>query len=262
MLTSPTRYGKLLVYAQWWTGDQDQMMALLRLIADLHKEPSQIAEFVMFPRCGTRNHGLSAIEELRKKFIVYESCSRRLMSGWPRGPNAMAMDVFKETYELWQAGKFTYDATMLMEADSVPLEAKFLTTLWKEWVGQEKLVLGHWDGSKSDLSDSHMNGNLLFHPSIVDYNKDMAYGEPSFKGGWDFKFWPVIQPRATPSRKIFSDYHLNTPTNPLDSPERLFCQRCHTHPDNPLVGEMLDISWLHGTKGYDAIKMVRDKLLS
>lgn len=256
----PIKYGKMLIYAQRWAGDQDQMMELLSLIADLEPHHNEIAEFVMFPRFDCRTRYYDKIHKLATKFPVHESRSKRQKVGWPLGPNAVAMDVFKEVHQKWKKGEFNYDAVMLMEADCVPLKRTWVADLYGEWCGQGKLFLGHWDGSETGPVPSHMNGNLIFHPAAMDVIPEMAYGEVPSRG-WDMQWWEKMRRHSTPSRLIYSDYQLNTRKNPLNNPERLFATRYHRHPENPLRDQPLDISYLHGVKGLNGIHWARKKLL-
>lgn len=188
-----------------------------------------------------------------------------MVSGWPHGPNALAMDAMIHCHKAWKEGKFQYKAALLMEADCVPLTRTWIDDLGQEWDGQTKSFLGHWDGSGKVIKapTSHMNGNLLFHPSIIDHPEinGCVYGEIP-RNGWDMNWWQRMAPHCTPSRLIFSDYKLNTANNPLPNPERLFMPRFHAHPDNPLHGQELHPSWVHGCKGLKAQQYVRAKLLT
>jgi hypothetical protein len=252
---------RLLLVAQFWAGDLENMRALLRLIYDVQSEPSN-ADILLYPRRDTKIRDLNCYEYLRGKFGLEYGRSRRQLQGWPHGPNAQAMDIFRQTYESWRAGMFNYKAVLLMEADCVPLRASWLRELHEEWDSQSGEALGHWDGSGKVLyaPKSHMNGNMLFHPELVHHVQDLAYADAP-NGGWDMIFWPQIAPHATPSRLIYNDYRLNTTNNPLKTPERLFRPRFHSDPENPLHGQELNPCWLHGCKGTVAIDMVRKKLL-
>jgi hypothetical protein len=237
------------------------MLELLRLIYDLQQEPSN-ADILIFPRKDTKTRDIHCFDFLKGKFDVYRGRSRRIVAGWPFGPNAVAMDVFRLMYETWMVGSFIYKAVLLMESDCVPLRASWIRELSEEWDSQSKLILGHWDGSGTVLQPptSHVNGNLMFHPKVVEHVRDLAYGEiPVW--GWDMAFWPQLAPHTTPSKLIFNDYRLNTPRNPMVDEKRLFQPRWHTHPDNPLYAKILNPCWVHGCKGKEAINYVRSKLL-
>jgi hypothetical protein len=252
---------KLLLVAQFYGADQDQMLELLRLIYDLQQEPSN-ADILIFPRKDTKTRDIHCFDFLKGKFDVYRGRSRRIVAGWPFGPNAVAMDVFRLMYETWMVGSFIYKAVLLMESDCVPLRPSWIAELGEEWDKQSKLVLGHWDGSGTVIKPptSHVNGNLLFHPSIVDNVRELAYDDLP-RWGWDMAYWTKIAPFATPSRLIYNDYRLNTTNNPLVTPERLFRPRFHTHPENPLFGQELNPCWVHGSKGTKAIEYVRQRFL-
>jgi hypothetical protein len=254
------KYNKILIFAQFWTGDMEQMQELLRLIADLEQDKCPYADFVYYPRVDTRQRDFRGLEALKTKFNVEIGRSKRSRAGWPFGPNAVAMDVFRDAHKMWMDCKFPYDAAMLMEADCVPLRKGWIRELVDEWNANNGKFLGFWHGSGWGPLPSHMNGNLLFHPSVIEYLPTMAHGEvPQF--GWDMAFWPDMRQYARPSRLIWSDYQLNTPKNPLDDCEDLWKERIHTHPENPLLNEVLNPCYLHGTKGMKAINCVRAKLL-
>jgi hypothetical protein len=263
MTKQPQRafFGKILIIAQWWAGDQDQMMALLKLIADLEPELSPYADFLTFPRWDTKTRDWRGVKALETKFKVIEGRSKRHGAGWPIGPNAVAMDAFKWTYAAWKENSFNYDAAFLIEADGLPLRRTWISELLAEWQSQQGLALGHWDGhGQANERGSHMNGNMMFHPKLVDNAMELAYGDVP-QMGWDMKIWSKIRPYATPSRLIYSDYRLNTPKNPMGSCERLFEAKVHTHPNNPLVGEKLYPAYLHGVKGLEGINCMRCKNL-
>lgn len=173
--------------------------------------------------------------------------------GWPAGPNALAMDVFKHLY----CNKFEYEAAMLIESDCIPLDVNWIDKIMEEWRSHDKLVMGYWDGGVHD-GNSHLNGNLVFHPSIIDHVKGLAFDHiPT--GGWDVVYWGQLRPHSYPSRLIFSDYRLNTPRNPLKSCEFLWEPKFHRHPDNPLRDEPLQPVWLHGVKGSAGYECVRKR---
>lgn len=235
------------------------MLALLQLIYDLQADVP-LADILVYPRKDTKIRDSGAFDFLQGKFTLIKGRSRRILSGWPHGPNGLAMDVFRLTWDAYQAGQFPYQAVLLMEADCVPLRPSWIRELAEEWSSQSKLLLGHWDGSGTTLRPpiSHLNGNLLFHPRIVEHVPKLAAPDVP-NGGWDMAFWPQLAPYATPSRLIYNDYRLNTKNNPLLTPDRLFQPRYHRHPENPLVGEELHPCWLHGTKDFRAIAMVRER---
>jgi hypothetical protein len=251
---------KLLLVPQWWNGDQDQMFELLRLLGDLEPNKSQYADILLFPRFDTRWHGEGPQEALKSKFDgVYMGRSSRKRVGWPFGPNAVAMDVFKSILE-WK--DFPYSGVMLIEADCLPLRKTWIKELWQEWNSCDKLVLGHWDGSATENPPhGHMNGNLIFDRELVVKHPQIANGE-IVKGGWDMVIWPMIRPDAAPSSLIFSDYQLNTRKNPLLGLDHLLRPRHHTRSDNPLYGQEIKPCWLHGCKKLEGLRLMRNYLLT
>jgi len=253
---------RLLGVLQFWHADLAQMNGLMNLMADLAQSYAPRIDFLLYPRYDTNIRELTALKALEKAFNVGGMRSRRQRSGWPYGPNAQAMDAFMDVRKLYDDGNFPYAGALLMEADCVPLTLSWADDILDEFVASGKLASGHWDGSRDgNPPSSHMNGNLIFHPKLVHEIPELADGEVPM-WGWDMHFWSRIRPFAHPSRLIYSDYRLNTPDNPLLGCNHLFAPRKHTHPDNPLSGQELKPSWLHGIKGTAGIDCVRSKLLA
>ncbi len=239
-------------------------MALLSLIADLEPSFNHDIDFLMFPRFDTKTRDARSIEKLNEKFTVIHGRSKRQSQGWPVGPNAQAMDAFKWCHSRYTSGEFDYCGAFLIEADGLPLRRSWLNEIRGEWLlAQSKgaMAMGHWDGHGKELEKgSHMNGNMVFHPVLINEIMELAYGDVP-EGGWDMRFWPAIKPFAYPSSLIFSDYRLNTPKNPLMGCCHLFEPRRHNHPHNPLFGSEIYPCYLHGVKGLTGIQCVRDKIL-
>ncbi len=260
MPEQPESNGKLLIAAQGWSQDLPQLMELLRLVNDMEGPTCDNADILFCPRRDAILRECTYVDRLRIKFKEVSTFrGSRTMAGWPFGPNGLAMDVMRHVHQQWQAGTFKYDAVLLMEADCVPLRRTWIAELLTEWHSQDKLALGHWDGASGDYAPaSHMNGNLIFHPRLIDRVPDMAYGDVP-QWGWDMAFWKQFQPYSTPSKLIYSDYQLNTPKNPLISEDQLFGPKRHIHPENPLRNIDQYPCWLHGCKGLKAINWVRSR---
>lgn len=239
------------------------MLRLLHFIADLEDGVCPTADILIYPRRDTKMRDPGVFNFLAEKFYhVHRSRSRRPMQGWPSGPNAVAMDAFREVHTWWKEGRFEYEAAMLVESDCLPLRKGWSGEILAEWRAQDGLVLGHWDGSGKTIRApiSHMNGNLVFHPRLFDLEPDIAYGNVP-AAGWDMAFWPKIAKYATPSKLIYNDYRLNTPKNPLRSCDHIWAPRFHRYKDNPLVDVELYPAYLHGIKGDEGIECARRKLL-
>lgn len=218
---------------------------------------------MLYARADCRFHNQAVIESLSDKFDnVYRDRSVRPVSGWPFGPNALAIDLFRKIKSWYSSGQFPYTGVLLVEADCVPLRAGWIDEIRNEWLSSKALALGHWDGSGKNMKPpaSHMNGNMVIHPELLNKIDGINSTEiPTW--GWDMQYWDVICRYASPSRLIYSDYRLNTKKNPLTNCCKLWDHKEHTHPENPLYGEKLFPCWIHGTKGTLAQECVRKKLL-
>ncbi len=237
-----------------------QMMNLLKLLADIENHKCETVDLVIIPRRDAKYRDEHIPKEIEQKFKTEWIPGRRWASGWPMGPNALAMDCFREAHERWRRGEWNYAGYMLLESDCVPLQANWHQALYREWVGQQNCFLGHWIGHGTTPGQSHMNGNLIFHPAFFDKHPEMAYGEVTMRP-WDDIWWPLIQTSATPSKLIFSDYRLNTRRNPWRGCDYIWETKFNREPTNPLKDVPLQPVWLHGCKGDEAIACVRKKLL-
>lgn len=237
-----------------------QMMELLKLLADIEKGRSEHADLLVLPRRDAKYRDEHIPASIYEKFGARFIQGRRWASGWPMGPNALAMDAFRETHERWKSGEWDYSGYMLLESDCVPLQANWLSALVSEWEAQPNHFLGHWIGHGTRIGGSHMNGNLIYHPSFFDAHPHMAYG-PVKHMPWDADWWPQIQASATASRLIYSDYRLNTRKNPWKGCDYLWEPKYNREESNPLCGQALNPVWIHGIKGMEGITCVRKKLL-
>lgn len=237
-----------------------QMMELLKLLSDIEKQQSPFADIIIFPRRDAKWRDEMIPQQVFEKFNAKFITGRRWAHGWPMGPNALAMDAFREAHKRWKSGEWTYSGYMLLESDCVPLQANWIERLLGEWEAQPNHFLGHWIGHGTTPSKSHMNGNLIFHPAFFECHPQMAYGETPPQP-WDALWWPLIQTSATPSKLIYSDYRQNTRKNPWRGCDYLWEPKINHEPTNPLCGQRLQPVWIHGTKGMAGMECVRQKLV-
>jgi len=248
--------GRLLLIAQFCREDAKEMAALIRLICDLRtaNKLKDSADLIFLPKPEVRRYDDSLLTYARTAFRrVSESRGSRGPTGWPMGPNALAMDAFALTHKLWKAGQFDFTAAMLVEADCVPLYPDFVERLARDYAERKRLVTGHLQFSPLP----HINGNLLFHPMLFDLEPSLAFGETP-KEAWDLKFWPKLEPYSAPTDLILNDYRLNTHKNPWKGCDYLYKPRLYETP-HPFAGSMTRQVWLHGVKGMAGIDCIRNR---
>lgn len=229
-------------------------MGLIRLICDSRIPNQPDADLVILPKPEVKRYDEATVRQAEKKFHrVVEVRGRRAATGWPRGPNALAMDAFAFTHKLWKAGQFSYTAAMLLESDCVPLYPDWVYRLTIDYKERRKLVVGHLQFDPAP----HINGNLLFHPALFDLEPDLAFG-PTPARAWDIEFYPKIRPYSAPSDLIINDYRLNTPKNPWKGVDHLYKPRAYTHP-HPFAGKETRQVYVHGVKGSIGIQSIRER---
>ena len=254
--------GKILLVMQFYAGDKPTAMALSRLICDIEHEVCPWADFAFLARSDCEHDAETAAYMKTNFGHVHLLKSTRRAKGWPQGPNAMFMDICRIVHDKTKAGEWAYDAISLLESDDLPLRSTWIKELHDEWHGGTQLVLGDWVGRGDNLAKSHINGNLLFAPSLTDRLPEVwnpMLGIPV--RAWDQYFWPQFAPVARASHLIFSDYRLGTRNHPWLGCESLWTPRVHGDKTNPLEKVKLMPCLLHGCKEPAGRKCVREKLL-
>lgn len=249
---------KILLIAQFTNQDVKEMLKLVSLICLLREDDNLNADLVFMPKPEVKRWDTSIIQQAERKFDrVWEFRATRAYTGWPMGPNALAMDAFAMTHQMHKRGRFNYVGAMLLESDCIPTRRDWLERIVKEYVSSGKCFLGHYDPAGSQ---PHVNGNLVFHPKFFDRHREMAYGNVPTRA-WDYEFWPMIKKDYAASREIFSDYRLGTPSNPWKGCGHLFAEKIFPE-GHPYAGEGFYPSWFHGSKSHEGIKCAHDRLLS
>lgn len=245
----------LLLALQFHEGDKKQAMDLSRLMVDTIGHKTDLADILFFARydCAVDNDAVIHAETAFKK--VHVAQSKRRMTGWPIGPNAMAMDLFALVHSKHVKKEWDYSGVMMIEADCIPLRSTWLTELYAEWHAGQQMIMGAWIGSKRDPIKSHINGNLIFSPRITHVVPALLSSTtPTL--AWDVRFWKNWMHVAKPSRLIYSDYKVD-----FTDCDVLWAPRTYTAADSPLADQTLSPCWLHGCKDLRALECARERLL-
>lgn len=227
-------------------------MALARLLADLGPYGHDILFYARYDS----QHDDATIAYCASRFAnVRIGQSKRKISGWPIGPNAMVMDLWQLSHQKHKAGEWDYSGIMLLESDCVPLSRTWLADLYAEWSAGKQLLLGPWIGLKNNPNQSHMNGNLIFSPRLTfTFPQCLSPNVP--KLAWDVFFWRYYWKNARGSRLIYSDYRVK-----FTDCDALWAPRSYPK-GNPLHGQELRPVWLHGCKDPRAPECARARLLA
>ncbi len=253
---------KILLVLQFSPGDRDVAFELTKLIVDLEDGICPYADLMFSASYGTRHdHEIIAIAK-RKFATVYTHTCLENVTGWPAGPNSQVREVVADVFVGHRDRGWNYSAFMLMEPDFVPLSKDWIKQLYDEWMEKPTGVLGAWMSSGMFWCYSeHINGNCLISPDFVKKHK---FFRTHSIGSWDTYQSTTMLPEARASRLIFNDYRINSQHNPLPAgvtlEDYLFSDK--KYPDNhPLSGKVIRPCYYHGSKGFEAINIVRKRLL-
>lgn len=157
----PNTAGSLVIALQFWEGDRAAASRLARFIADLEPWYRHDVELCFVRRHDT-TFDMETMNYCTQKMAVTSRITPEHAVGYPASPNAMAFDLMQAAGEWDQTS-----AVLLMEADCVPVARDWINQLKADWNRAEaagKLVLGSW--RPECTPNGHINGNLLFSPSL------------------------------------------------------------------------------------------------
>lgn len=234
-------------------------MELARLITDL--EPNKRSDYTfLFTARFDCEFDKETIDYVSQKFNVKTFKTTRRSIGWPDGPNQMAGESYEWCANQVKSGVFSdpHNCVLMMEADCVPLSARWKDDLADEFTNSRKMVSGAWL-EPGDAGCRHINGNMIISLDFIKRCPMLAH--PPHRGGWDAVLAQHIMPFAHPSALIWSDYQLGQLHNPWRGCDYLWTGRKYNAKTNPRYGQVLQPVWMHGCKSIEAIKCVRDKLL-
>jgi hypothetical protein len=262
---------KILYCLQYCPDHKHQAMALAMLFADILSCKSPHFDFMFVPRFDAIVD--TAVERIiSQKFdsvMTYQTKAR--ISGWPKGPNSMAHELYSYFYQNCHTGRpdqWDYAAMMFGESDCVPLSKDWMEKVWTEWYecdwdwpgGTNQHVLGAWQ-TRDDCGCpiTHINGNCVI-------SRDFLTVYPQFKattfGAWDTTHARAMMEFGRPSKMIFSDYNIggNDASRKYKGVSDMTKVR-HVSPSNPLHAFDLHPVYLHGIKDRRGIEDMRVHML-
>lgn len=153
---------KFLLCLQFWDQDKEKAMRLARFIVDMDPRFRIDTEFVFVARFDCE-HDHDTIRYVNRKFRVNWITSSTRWTGWPGGPNAMALD----TIEWLAANRPDSGGALLFEPDCVPVRLDWLDVIMADWDRARfasKMIMGAWRPSGGALG--HINGNCVIRPNM------------------------------------------------------------------------------------------------
>jgi hypothetical protein len=197
----------LIIALQFWEKDFADAMRLASRLAELEDTPRADVEVWLVPRFDAPAPTREVLAKVATRFNVNVYRTKRRGRGFPAGPNDMVHDVWMEVHRrcLQERGfKERVNGVLLWEADDVPVCKDWLDRLLAEWktARQEgKLILG----CKMDSPVPHINGNMIFHPSLFASIRGLE-GCPTVHA-WDIFHAEKFLPVAFESKLIANFYH-------------------------------------------------------
>lgn len=227
---------------QYYDGDKAAAMRTARLIADLQDGVSKSHKFMFVPRFDS-SLDEETVHYVARKFSVLTHKSRRREIGWPAGCNGVAHDIIMLALERHRSGEWAkVDGVWLLESDILPLKKNWLEEIEREWreaLAAKKLLMGAWSPHHGE-GFGHVNGNLIFHPTLAARVQGMEGSAPHI--GWDVYHARKLQRHWWKSRQMINLYHARGVSKEQLWPE----------------GE--PYSFVHGIKDSSGHRLVREKL--
>ena len=154
----------------------------------------------------------------------------------------MAAEMFVLARGRWESGEWSrVSGVWLLEADIVPLQKTWLGSVALDWAkarADKKLVMGAWTPGPGP--DGHINGNLLFHPSLAAKVKGLEGTPPNV--GWDVHHAAKLKPWWRPTDRMSNFYGAtNVTEEDLYGPGKRHC-------------------FVHGVKDHSAMRIARGRI--
>lgn len=242
---------KLLLAIQFWEGDKQQAMQLMRLIADLQEGLSTEAD-VLFSARFDCQHDMQTVYHVQRKFVnVHTYNSDWEVTGHPQGCNALWQSTMRHVWQQVRRGNWDYEAVFTFEADCTPTAKDWISRLVTEWhsEGGQQWVCGHL----MPFHGYHVNGNMLCRtdlPKLVP-----AIEAPCAHNAWDLAFYRYWKDHVKPSREIVNCYR-HTP----GSADELFGAHWGLT-GTPLEDRQYTPCVYHGDRTTKSLEWARERLL-
>jgi len=205
---------KILLALQFWNGDKDQAMRLARTIADMQPGRCDNADFLFMSRFDCTQDA-PTIQEVSRKFNVFQAVSRRRGTGWPHGCNDLWFGTLDHIYSKTVARQMPeYKAILTFEADCAPTASNWVNELHRAWdLAAPAQIVGSLIPGK-DGGHDHINGNMMFTGDLAALKwvtRDV--GGCHARGGWDYLLAPQFKKRGwADCPGMRSDYRMETMT--------------------------------------------------
>lgn len=205
----------IVVVLQYHAGDIREAGELASLIADI--EPVRRADigFRLVSRHDCPTMELPVLQKLGKKFDLSWARSESKESGWPKGPNGMALDILGKADD-WMEECGWSDAVgiLMLEPDCVPLQRDWLDQLIRAWdfaLLDGVRQMGSWKPSGG--ANGHINGNCMLKPDLGNRVDLHMWCPPNL--AWDVGIAPHLKKHWLPCGLFRNDFNSTNATEEL-----------------------------------------------
>ncbi len=159
---------RLVISVSYHESDKPQAERLLKLIADCEPRKRDDVEIHVCRRFDA-TPATDALIYVADKFKVSASTTRTPWTGWPAGPNAMAMDLLREADRRVKSGEWAdVDGLLMLEPDVVPCVPTWIDEIRLAWLRtrmDDRWMMGSWRNSGGEFG--HINGNCVVVPDLA-----------------------------------------------------------------------------------------------
>jgi hypothetical protein len=233
----------VLIALQYWLGDEEQALALARMLADIEPRMRDDVVLVLSRACDcelsaeaqrTREHC-----ERKMRTILLQSHVERY--GHPDGCFGIWSGTVGRLYEFWQTGMVSYgqSSVLTVESDGCPVRADWIDRL--KAAHERTLAQGlRVTGAVMDEPVPHVNGNLCMHLSVWGDHPSLRECAPGV--AWDIQHAQVLLPLTRPSNVIRNEYDTRDWTV------------------GALAGIAREAAWVHGAKDDSVLRYARSRM--
>ncbi len=184
---------RLVISVSYHEADKPQAERLLKLIADCESAKRDDVEIHVCRRFDA-TPAIDSMIYVADKFKVSASTTRTPWTGWPSGPNGMALDLLKESDRRVKSGEWgDVDGLLMLEPDVVPCVPTWIDEIRIAWMRarmEGAVIMGSWRNSGGP--DGHINGNCVVVP---DFASRVGTGMIGPELAWDCALTPYVKDR-------------------------------------------------------------------
>jgi hypothetical protein len=195
---------RLIIAAQYWEGDEERMLRLVRLLSDIEPAPRRDVSLALVRRfdCPQSTAALETMIHANQKFLTVLLRSEREGTGHPYGCNQLWAGTMDLLVANWKGGGLNGHSVFTIEADGCPIRADWLDCIigaHEQTIRAGKRVTG------PEMNNiAHVNGSLVAHLSLWE-DRPSLHTTPESQG-WDLFHAETLLAEARTTRRILNVY--------------------------------------------------------